>query len=116
MIKFYYNGIKASDTDNKLQKAWYSNGPLNGYPEGTLTIYAREYTGFSAEVNEQFTVENDSDHYTDYFDKDKIRVKPDHPMHAQVLAAYNDQQAKREAQTVRLDAKRAARRAALQDA
>lgn len=110
MIKFYYNGIKAEDTGAKLQKAWYSDGPLNGFPKGTLTIYARDYTGFSAEVHGVFKVENDSDHYTDYFDKDRIRVTPDHPKHAEVLAAYNDQQTKREAQTARLDAKRKARR------
>ena len=110
MIKFYYNGIKATDTGTQLQKAWYSNGPLNDFPAGTLTIYARDYTGFSVEVAEAFEIQNDSDHQTDYFDKDRIRVKPDHPKYAEVLAAYNDQQVKREAQTARLDAKRKASR------
>lgn len=109
MIKFYYNGIKADDTGTKLQKAWYSNGPINGHPAGTITIYARDYTGFSGEVSDAFKIENDSDHYTDYFDKDRIRVQPDHPKYAEVLAAYQDQQVKREAQTQRTEAKRKAR-------
>ena len=45
MLKFFYNGIKGSD--GKLQKCWYSDGQLIGFPVGTLTIYAREYSHFS---------------------------------------------------------------------
>lgn len=99
-LRFYYNGIKANG--GKLQKAHYSKGNLVawamekfGYDSETITIYAREYTGFSAEVRELFTVENDTDTMTDYFEKDRIRVKKDHPLYAQVLKGYEAQEARR---------------------
>lgn len=99
-LKFFYNGIKANG--GKLQKAHFSKGNLAawarekyGYDEHTITIYARGYVGFSAEVRELFTVENDTDTMTDYFDEDKIRVKKDHPLYAQVLGAYEAQEARR---------------------
>lgn len=92
---FYWNGLK----DHKgapLQKSFYSGGELHRYPEGTLSIYARDYTGFSAQVREAFAVENDSDSMTDYFQKDSIRVIPSHPLYPQVLAALNAQSAHQE--------------------
>jgi hypothetical protein len=99
-LKFFYNGIKANG--GKLQKAHFSKGNLvawamekYGFDSETITIYAREYTGFSAEVKEAFTVENDTDTMTDYFEKDRIRVKKDHPLYAQVLGAYDAQEARR---------------------
>lgn len=85
MLKFYYNGIKGSS--GKLQKCHYSDGQLINFPAGTLSIYAKEYTPFDAEVNAAFDVKNDSDYQTDYVVSDIIRVKPDHPMYAQVLDA-----------------------------
>ena len=83
---FFWNGIK-DRRGAKLQKCSYSTGPLNGYPEGTISIYARGYEGFSPKVRECFAVQNDTDTQTDYFDKDRIRVIPSHPLYAQVLAA-----------------------------
>jgi len=100
-IKFFWNGIKVNG--GKLQKASFSDGQLIGHPEGTLTIYAKNYRRFSAEIAEAFEVQNDSDGMTDYFECDRIRVAPDHPLHAQVLAAckasdahHQKMQAKRE--------------------
>lgn len=83
---FYYNGIKDAK-GAKLQKVWYSSGKLLNHPEGTLTIYSREYGQFSDLVHASFKVENDSDLMTDYFEKDRIRVLPGHPLYAEVLAA-----------------------------
>lgn len=100
---FYWNGIKDAKGE-KLQKAWYSLSTLNGYPEGTITIYARDYTRFSDLVRECFTVHNDTDVMTDYFDSDDVRVIPQHPLYAQVRAAWEAQEAHRE--------KRAAKRGA----
>jgi hypothetical protein len=84
-LRFFWNGIKGSD--GKLQKAWYSAGELHSFPTGTITIYARTYDSFSAEVRNAFTVENDSDIITDYFAKDLIRVTPEHPLYGPVKIA-----------------------------
>jgi hypothetical protein len=84
-LKFKWNGIKASD--GKLQRAFYSDGALLNSPAGTITIYGRDYKPFSAEVREAFKVENDSDGMTDYFETDRIRVTPAHPLYSQVQAA-----------------------------
>lgn len=84
-LRFLWNGIKAAD--GKLQRCWYSDGQLYDSPAGTITIYAREYRSFSAEVYEAFEVINHSDPMTDYFDQDTIRVTPDHPLYAKVQVA-----------------------------
>ena len=91
---FYYNGIKDAK-GGKLQKCWYSSGELRSYPAGTITIYARDYCRFSAKVNACFAVENDTDTMTDYFDDDKIRVIPGHPLYKAVCAAMAAQDARR---------------------
>lgn len=104
-FKFFWNGIKVNG--GKLQKASFSMprsyAAWSGLPDGTITIYAKTYSGFCAEVWEAFDVSNDSDSMTDYFAKDTIRVKPDHPLYQQVLAAvkasedhYAKQRAKRD--------------------
>lgn len=85
-LRFVWNGIKVG-TQGKLQRAQYSDGILCNRPAGTITIYARDYSGFSAEVAEAFTVQNDTDSQTDYFEKDRIRVQPDHPLYDAVKAA-----------------------------
>jgi len=84
-FKFFWNGIKVNG--GELQKASFSNGRLIGFPERTVTIYAKNYRGFSAEICAAFDVQNDSDVMTDYFETDRIRVKPDHPLYAQVVDA-----------------------------
>lgn len=99
-LKFFYNGIKANG--GKLQKAHFSKGNFTheamtryGFDSETITVYSREYMRFSAEIQEAFTVENNTDSMTDYFEKDRIRVKKDHPLYAQVLKAYEAQEARR---------------------
>lgn len=88
-LKFLWNGIKVNG--GKLQKASFSMpgsyAPWSGLPEGTITIYAKGSRRFSAEIGEAFEVQNDTDYMTDYFESDRIRVKPDHPLYVQVLAA-----------------------------
>lgn len=105
-LKFFYNGIKANG--GKLQGAHYSTGRLIGHPEGTITIYARNYRRFTAEVHEVFEVQNDSDIMTDYFEGDRIRVAVDHPLYAAVLAAVKASEAHR----AKMEAKREQRCAA----
>lgn len=93
---FFWNGIKDAK-GAKLQRAHYSMGQLTNFPKGTITIYGRDYTGFSRKVNDCFAVKNDTDSMVDYFDKDTIRVIPQHPLYAFVKAAYDAQQARRAA-------------------
>lgn len=90
---FFWNGIKDAK-GGKLQRAHYSAGQLINYPAGTITIYGRDYTGFSAKVRECFAVQNDTDTQVDYFDNDSIRVIPTHPLYAAVKAAHDAQQAR----------------------
>ena len=85
MLKFYWNGIK--DNGGKLQRCHYSVSPLLNYPAGTITIYSRGYSGLSRGVHEAFTVQNDSDMRTDYFENDRIRVEPSHQLYDDVMAA-----------------------------
>jgi hypothetical protein len=85
---FYWNGIKDAK-GAKLQKVFYSVGGLRSYPESTITIYGRGYEGFSAKVWECFAVQNDTDTQVDYFDNDRIRVIPSHPLYAAVKAAHD---------------------------
>ena len=88
-IRFFYNGIKVGR--GPLQRARYS------FTEGwtrhgttiptNITIYARDICpGFSAEVRAAFAVENGSDGQTDYYETDRIRVKPCHPRFIEVAA------------------------------
>lgn len=98
-LKFFYNGIK--DNGGKLQKAFYADGVLRSHPAGTITIYARNYRRFSDGVREAFTVENNSDSMTDYFESDTIRVRPDHPLYSEVKAALEKQAERRAAKAAK---------------
>jgi len=100
MHKFMWNGIKA---DGKLYRAWYSKGQLINAPEGTITIYGRDYYPPLPAI-EGLTVQNDSEMQTDYFETDRVRVTPDNPHYPAVLAAYE----KQEAHNAKCYAKRAA--------
>ena len=92
-LKFFWNGIKGSD--GKLQKAHLSEGELINYPKGTVTIYSKG--SFSAEVHAAFQVENNTDIGTDYFENDRIRVVPSHPLYSAVKAAADKGEAHRAA-------------------
>lgn len=94
MLKFMWNGLKL---DNKLFTAWYSLGSYTDsktYPQGTITIYAREYSDFPK--IEELQIRNDSDSMTDYFEKDKIDVKPNNKFYKEVHEAYLKQEAHRQ--------------------
>ena len=90
MLKFYWNGIK--DNGGKLQTCWYSAGQLINFPQGTITVYARKYDSFSDGIHAAFDVQNGSDIQTDYMEKDRIRVTPNHPLYADVFKAYQAQE------------------------
>lgn len=84
-ITFLKTGIKVDDT--KVQRVSYSDGELIHYPKGTITIYAKPGVRFSDAVREAFVVENNSDMREDYFEWDRIRVVPTHPLYNFVKSA-----------------------------
>lgn len=59
--------------DGKRIKVWYSTGKLFHHPEGTITIYAKDY---GRQFPSELSPENDTELQTDYFDKDKARIVP----------------------------------------
>lgn len=89
-LRFFWNGIKTNG--GKLDLCRFDGHSLINYPAGTITINKRNHSPFSPEVRAAFTVQNESDGMTDYFEKDHIRVVPTHPLYAQVadaLAKFN---------------------------
>lgn len=85
MLKFYWNGIK--EDGGKLQTCTYHDGKLINYPEGTITIYKKDYNSFSKGVHAAFAVENDSDMQSDYCVTDTIRIIPAHPLYGVISSA-----------------------------
>lgn len=106
-LKFMYNGIKL---DGELKRAHYSKGSYFNFPEGTITIYAKGYSRLPK--IDGLDVENETDSQTDYFDDDKIRVVPGNKYYDLVHSAYKSQEAKKIAHHERMEAKRAAKKAA----
>lgn len=84
-LRFFRNGMKDPIKGAKLQRCWYSSN------EDGITIYAKDYTGFSAAVCAQLPVENDSDSNTDYFETDRIRVGRHHRLYPEVARAFREQ-------------------------
>lgn len=79
-MKIQYNGIRV---EKKLYTAYiYTTGENEA-----IRVSAKEYAGFPSEVWEMFDVKNESDIYTDYFDKDRFTVQPDHPMYPDFIRA-----------------------------
>lgn len=85
MLKFYWNGIK--ENSGKLQLASYSDDSYRRERDGVITIYAKHYRRFSDGISKAFTVENGTEIQSDYFENDRIRVAPTHPLYAEVLKA-----------------------------
>lgn len=80
-IKFYYNGIKVNG--GKLTRCYYSICDDAG-GTGNVYINARDYDSLPRDI---FDVKNDTDLYTDYFDKDGAILTPEHPLHPYARAA-----------------------------
>ena len=83
-IQFMAHAIKF---DGKKAKVWYSKGEYtkeSGLPKGTITIYAG---GYGDQLPRALNPQNETDMMTDYFDKDKARIKPDSPFYKKVLKA-----------------------------
>lgn len=64
----------------------YSAGPwVPGVNPDLIKIRPRR-SSFPAEMRQAFTIENNSDGMTDYFERDSIRVLPGHPLYEQIKA------------------------------
>lgn len=72
-LKFLKNAIK--DLQGKRHRVHYSQGNYtkeSGLPQKTITIYAKDYGA----LPKQLKPVNESDLMTDYFEKDRARIKP----------------------------------------
>jgi hypothetical protein len=88
-IKFFYNGIKING--GKLQACCYFRDVKNESIQICKQSKKSDLTSrFSKEVEEFFTIKNDTDLMTDCFDSDSILVCPDHPLYSDVLKAFED--------------------------
>lgn len=96
---FYYNGIR-DHKGAKLQRAHYVKTS-----DGAITVYSRG-GDFSQLVRKCFSVQNDTDISTDYFQNDRIQVETVHPLYAQVKAAADDVDTKRAARHAKREQRR----------
>lgn len=89
-IQFLKNAIKS---DGKKSRVYYSKGSYtkeSKLPKGTITIYAKDYGHLPNALKPQ----NESDIMTDYFEKDRVRIKPSSKYYQKVNKAYADQELK----------------------
>jgi len=70
-VKLLKKGIKL---DGKYYPAHYSSAKNN--INGNATIYIKGYEPLPSEAHKVFTVQNDSDMMTDYFEHDRLRIPP----------------------------------------
>lgn len=110
-VRWYYNGVRI-DGDRELVKLWYWDSSSAKEPAGTIRVSATGYRQLPSVLADAFVVENDRDSMTDYFEKDKFNVRPDHPLYAEVLAAKQALDARRAAQHAKNEARWSAARAA----
>lgn len=88
-VKFFWNGLKVN---GEFHKCYYSTGPYtaaSGLPEGTITLYAANYSRIPRIP--ELTIENETDIMIDYFESDTVRIFPDHPQYEEArnaLRAY----------------------------
>lgn len=77
-IRFFWNGIKVNG--GKLIRCFYFTDSRSD----SVTISARDYDHLPHDL---FTVKNETDLYTDYFDSDSATLTPAHPLYKYARAA-----------------------------
>lgn len=77
-IRFFWNGIKVNG--GKLIRCFYFTDSRSD----SVTISARDYDHLPRDL---FTVKNETDLYTDYFDSDSATLTPAHPLYKYARAA-----------------------------
>ena len=81
------NQIKWGD---KKARVRYSKGPYtkeSGLPEGTISIYSKDY---GVPLPKALNPTNDTNMMTDYFETDRVRIKPDNKHYNDVLKLIKD--------------------------
>lgn len=81
-IRFLKHSVKFK---GKKARVRYSKGSYtkeSGLPEGTITIYAQDYGN---QLPPELMPQNDTDLMTDYFEKDRARIKPNSKYYKKVL-------------------------------
>lgn len=80
-------GSKFITVNGKRVGVYYFVGPwAAGVDPTTIKIRPKRYC-FPTEIHSAFSVENNSDAQTDYFEKDCIRITSEHPLYAEVKSA-----------------------------
>ena len=82
-IKFFWNGIKLNG-EKKMIRCFYSLDSNTDHSP-SVSISCRDYSGRLP--SDLFTVRNDTDVYTDYFDTDSATLTPEHPLYPYARAA-----------------------------
>lgn len=78
VVKILKHGIRHN---GKYHRCFYSTAKLCNFPEGTITVYAWDYESLPVEL----APVNNSDSMTDYFETDKVRIVPTHPLYSEFL-------------------------------
>lgn len=73
-VKIFWNGIKVNGSKTLTTKCHY----YYGNDDKHITIYARDYTKLPRDL---FTVINNSDSMTDYFEQDHAVITAEHPLY-----------------------------------
>lgn len=77
-MKFLKHGIRH---EGKYVRVFYSKSACINYPEGTITIYARDHDGH---LPKELNPKNNSDGMTDYFETDAAYIVPSHPLYNEI--------------------------------
>jgi len=81
MIQFSYSGIKQ---DGVFFKGIWYWGNITSSDKKVITFYATGYAPLPEKIRSFFSVENETDAKTDYFEGDKFRVEQSHPLFKRV--------------------------------
>lgn len=93
--RYHFNGIKIDG--GPLSKGHWSftrswTTVTDRVIPNQLTLYGKDLNDFDPAVSKLFTVENDTDGMTDYYEDDRIRIPADHPEFPAAIQAWAKQQ------------------------
>ena len=82
-IKFFWNGIKVNGSKSLIKVFYSLDNNKDHAPSVSISSqgYGDQLPG------DLFTVYNDTDYYTDYFDTDRATLTPEHPLYKYARAA-----------------------------
>jgi hypothetical protein len=80
-IRFLKHAIKVRDKRIRVRYSKGSYTKESGLPEGTITIYAKDY---GSQLPSELKPINETDLQTDYFETDRARIVPKSKYYKQV--------------------------------